>query len=74
MSHWVVLPVLIPLIAGALLLLAGRAGRGVERTLGLAATAALLPLAILLLVRAAEGELLVYLSLIHISEPTRPTT
>lgn len=60
MSHLVVMPVLIPLVAGALLLLAGRWGRGVERAIGLAATAALLPVAVLLLVRVAAGELMVY--------------
>jgi len=59
-NHLVILPLLIPLIAAALLLLAGRAGRGVERAIGLAATAALLPVAILLLVRVASGELMVY--------------
>ena len=54
------LPVLLPLSAGALLLLAGRASRDVERAIALAATAALLPLAVLLLDRTAGGELLVY--------------
>ena len=39
MSHLVILPVLIPLAAAALLLLAGRAGRGVERAIALAAAA-----------------------------------
>ena len=60
MSHLVVLPLLIPLVAAAVLLLAGRAGRLAERTIGLAATAALLPVAILLLERVAGGEVLVY--------------
>jgi multicomponent K+:H+ antiporter subunit D len=59
-SHLAVLPVLLPLSAGALLLLAGRASRDVERAIALAATAALLPLAVLLLDRTAGGELLVY--------------
>ena len=60
MNHLVIMPVLIPLVAGALLLLGGRWGRVVERALGLAATAALLPVAILLLVRVAGGEFMVY--------------
>ncbi len=55
MSHLAILPILIPLLAGATLLLAGRLGRGVERAIGVAATAALLPVALLLLARAASG-------------------
>jgi multicomponent K+:H+ antiporter subunit D len=53
MSHLVILPILIPLFAGALLLLAERLGQGAERAIGVTATAALLPVALLLLVRAA---------------------
>lgn len=60
MSHLVLLPILIPLVGGALLLLAGGRGSGVERTIALGATAALLPVALLLLARAANGEILVY--------------
>ena len=60
MSHLAVLPVLIPLTAGALLLLGGRWGRGAERAIALAATAALLPVALLLLARVAAGEIIVY--------------
>ena len=55
MSHLAILPVLIPLLAGALLLLADRLGPGTERAIGLVATAALLPVALLLLSRAADG-------------------
>jgi multicomponent K+:H+ antiporter subunit D len=51
---------LIPLVAGGLLLLTGRAGRGVERSISLAATSAFLVVAILLLERTAGGELLTY--------------
>jgi multicomponent K+:H+ antiporter subunit D len=47
-----ILPLLIPLIAGALLLLAERKGQVAERTLGVAATGALLPVALLLLAQA----------------------
>jgi multicomponent K+:H+ antiporter subunit D len=53
MSHLVILPILIPLVAGALLLLAERLGQGAERVIGVAATAALLPVALLLLSHAA---------------------
>ena len=60
MNHLVLLPVLIPLLAGSLLLVAGRAGKAVERSIGLVATAALLLVAVLLLVRVGAGELLVY--------------
>ncbi|MEA3275663.1 MAG: monovalent cation/H+ antiporter subunit D [Pseudomonadota bacterium] len=60
MSHLVLLPVLIPLVGGALLLLTGGLGTRVERTIALAATAALLPVALLLLSRAASGEILIY--------------
>jgi multicomponent K+:H+ antiporter subunit D len=59
-SHLVILPILIPLVAGALLLVVGRAGRGAERVVGIGATAALVPVAWLLLTRAAGGEILVY--------------
>ena len=58
MSHLVILPLLIPLVAAAALLLAGRAGRGVERAIGIAATAALLPVAILLIGIAAKNGIL----------------
>ena len=60
MNHLVVLPVLIPLLAGALLLLAGRAGKAVERSIGLIATAALLMVALVLLSHASTGEIMVY--------------
>lgn len=60
MNHLAVLPVLIPLLAGALLLLTGRLQIRIERTIALAATAALLPVAVLLLLRVVGGEVLVY--------------
>ncbi len=59
MIHLAVLPVLIPLVAGGVLLLIGR-GRGGERAISLAATSALLIVAMLLLERTAAGELLIY--------------
>lgn len=69
MSHLAILPILIPLLAGALLLIAGRYGKGVERAIGVAATAALLPVALLLLLRAAGGETQVY----YLAIGPRPT-
>ncbi len=60
MSHLAVMPVLIPLIAGALLLLAGRASNTVRRSISLAGAAALLPIAAMLLVQVAGGEHIVY--------------
>jgi multicomponent K+:H+ antiporter subunit D len=59
-NHLVLLPVLIPLLAGSLLLLAGRAGMAVERSIGLVATTVSLLVAVVLLMRVGSGELLVY--------------
>ena len=56
MSHLVILPILIPLFSGAMLLVAGRWGRAI----GIAATAALLPVALLLLAQAASDAPNVY--------------
>ncbi len=60
MSHLPILPILLPLLAGSLLLLATRAAEGVRRSIGLAATLGLLPLAVALLLRVADGTHLVY--------------
>jgi multicomponent K+:H+ antiporter subunit D len=60
MNHLALLPVLIPLLSGALLLMAGRAGKTFERGIGLAATTILLLVALVLLIRTANGELMVY--------------
>ena len=60
MSHLVILPILIPLSAGALLLLVERLGRPAERAIGVVATAALLPVALTLLVQAAGDAPQVY--------------
>jgi multicomponent K+:H+ antiporter subunit D len=59
-SHLPILPILVPLLAGSLLLLATRAAEGVRRSIGLAATLGLLPLAVALLLRVADGTHLVY--------------
>ncbi len=60
MSHALILPFLVPLLAGSVLLLAHRQGLALKRGLSLAATWALLPLAIVLLVQADSGVLSVY--------------
>ena len=60
MNHLAVMPVLIPLIAGALLLFTGRASKAVKRIISLAGTAALLPAAVALLIQVAGGEHIVY--------------
>lgn len=58
MSHWLILPILVPLFAGSLLLLplAERWQRG----LSLLAALALIPLSLLLIRTAASGDLSVY--------------
>lgn len=61
MSHWVVAPILLPLVTGALLLVVGRAMPRTAAALGLASTAALLALALLLLARTHGGEVHAYL-------------
>ena len=62
MNHLLFLPVLIPLVAGGILLLSGRWANGVDRVVSIAATAALLPVVLLLLEHAAAGEIMVYRS------------
>jgi len=61
MSHLPVLPILIPLLAGALILLVERRGVMAQRIVAWIAMATLLLAAALLLVRADQGTLLVYL-------------
>jgi multicomponent K+:H+ antiporter subunit D len=59
MNHWIIAPLLLPLVAGMLiLLLVGR--RGVQRAVSLGATAGLLAIAILLMCFAGDGEFGVY--------------
>ena len=60
MNHLAIVPVLLPLLAGSLLLLAARLADGLRRAIGLAATLALLPVALALLATAADGTHLVY--------------
>jgi multicomponent K+:H+ antiporter subunit D len=54
------LPVLLPLLAGSLLLLAGRGAGDLRRAVGLGAALLLLPVALLLMARVADGTHLVY--------------
>jgi multicomponent K+:H+ antiporter subunit D len=61
MSHWVVAPVVLPLIAAVVLLLAERAGPRWSGAVSLAATLGLLAVALKLLSGAAAGEVAVYL-------------
>lgn len=55
MSHALILPILIPLFAGSLLLLSGRAGIGAQRGLSLLATVALVPASLWLVQMAVQG-------------------
>jgi multicomponent K+:H+ antiporter subunit D len=61
MSHLPILPILVPLLAGALILLVERRGIAWQRTVSWTALAALLAIAIALVARADQGEVLVYL-------------
>lgn len=59
MNHWIIAPLLLPLVAGMLiLLLVGR--RDVQRAVSIGATVGLLPIAILLMCFAGDGEFGVY--------------
>jgi len=60
MNHLLMLPVLIPLIAGGMLLLIGGWGRGTDRVISIVSTIALLCVALLLMEHAASGEIMVY--------------
>lgn len=60
MNHLLALPVLVPMAAGALLLILAPLGLRTLRTVSLAATFALTPIACVLLARAASGEVDVY--------------
>ncbi|WP_411834075.1 monovalent cation/H+ antiporter subunit D [Pseudoxanthomonas mexicana] len=60
-QHLAILPILLPLMAGALVLMSERRGILAQRAIALTAMAALLAVAIALLWRAGRGETLVYL-------------
>ena len=60
MNHWVIAPVLLPLVAGALLLVLESAGLTVKRALSIASTMALIPVALGLMSVAVTGEQEIY--------------
>ncbi len=60
MKHALILPILLPMFAGALLLAAARMPLGLRRGVSLGATWLLLPLSVLLLAQASDGQLRVY--------------
>lgn len=60
MSHWPILPVLIPLCAAALCLLAGRGGIALKRAIAAASVLALAVVAGGLLLQARDGAIAVY--------------
>jgi len=60
MNHWIIAPVLLPLATGALLLVLEWSGPAVKRALGIAATAALVPIALGLMSVACGGEQQIY--------------
>ena len=60
MNHWIIAPVLLPLVAGALLLVLENVGLHAKRSIGVVATAALVPVAMGLMGLAASGEQHVY--------------
>lgn len=59
MIHLMILPILIPLLTGALLLVLPSNER-LKRSLSVLATLALVPLALLLMQQAGDGQLRVY--------------
>jgi len=59
-NHWIVAPVLLPLVAGALLLVLESTGLRLKRALSVASTAALIPVALGLMSIAATGEQQIY--------------
>ncbi len=60
MNHLVIVPLLLPLLAGTVLLLLHGAGQPLRRVLSMAATLALVGLVLALLFRVADGDVLVY--------------
>lgn len=60
MNHWMMLPIILPLVTGLMLLLSGRVGLRGQRTVAVVSTAALLPVGLALLGQAADGSYTVY--------------
>ena len=61
MSHWIVLPVVLPAMLAAMIVLAARHHGPLQRVLSMAGTLGLLTVAVGLWLRAASGEVTVYL-------------
>lgn len=60
MNHWIIAPLLLPLAAGAVLLVFEDAGLAVKRALSVAATAALIPIAVELMAAASTDAQQIY--------------
>ena len=60
MNHWIIAPVLLPMVAGALLLVLESTGLDAKRYVSVVATAALIPVALGLMGIAAAGEQQIY--------------
>ncbi|MCW8156896.1 monovalent cation/H+ antiporter subunit D [Stutzerimonas stutzeri] len=60
MNHALILPLLVPLFVGALLLFGHRMGKPTKRMLSLAATWALVPIALWLVLLSDDGQLRIY--------------
>jgi formate hydrogenlyase subunit 3/multisubunit Na+/H+ antiporter MnhD subunit len=60
MNHWIMAPLLLPLLAGMLNLLVVRRSPGLQRVLSFAAAAGMVVAATVLVVRAGSGEIEVY--------------
>jgi multicomponent K+:H+ antiporter subunit D len=60
LNHWIIAPVLLPLVAGAVLLVLESSGLTVKRALSVASTAVMIPVALGLMSIAVGGEQQVY--------------
>ena len=60
MTHWIIAPILIPALAGLLLLLEVRERQQLRRVTGLLSCVALIPVALVLWQQAAQGDVGVY--------------
>ncbi len=60
MSHWLIMPVLLPMVAAILMLLTARLGRRVERTISLLSMLGLVLISVALLNTALAGDYQVY--------------
>ncbi len=60
MSHWIAVPIVLPAFAGVAILLGARTSLRLQRAIGLAATAALVLVAVVLLRQAYDGTVTVY--------------